>query len=342
MPGFSRSNVAIKRIFADMKELATQPSDQYQAAPREDDLFDWHFTLRGPPGTDFEGGLYHGRILLPSDYPFKPPNIIFLTPNGRFEVRKKICLSISAYHPEEWQPAWGVRTILEALISFFTTKGEGAVGALDWSKDERQRLVKPSQEWTCKTCGRNNRELIPKLRAESKSCATTAGECKTAASSNPYAAQIAQMHFHSPTSTTEIRTASEQASQKNVAAVEESASPDVSGDLQRTNQEKNAAAPLRHRHVTQHVSSNASPLDGQTISRSQLRNSNSSNVPTRRRDNFRDESSRNITTSGEAGSQSQSLPAEADEEDKILLYVAIALGLVIAFILARKLLKTFR
>jgi ubiquitin-conjugating enzyme E2 J1 len=41
--------------------------------------------------------------LLPLDYPFKPPNIVFLTPNGRFEAGKKICLSISAYHPEEWQ-----------------------------------------------------------------------------------------------------------------------------------------------------------------------------------------------------------------------------------------------
>lgn len=73
----------------------------------QSNMFDWHFTLRGPRDTEFEGGVYHGRILLPSDYPFKPPNIMLLTPNGRFEVRKKICLSISAYHPEEWQPAWG-------------------------------------------------------------------------------------------------------------------------------------------------------------------------------------------------------------------------------------------
>ncbi|RLO01270.1 hypothetical protein DYB28_016014 [Aphanomyces astaci] len=100
----------------------TDPSDQYFAAPLEDNMFDWHFTIRGPRDTEFAGGVYHGRILLPSDYPFKPPNIILLTvrtlanhaawlndvkPNGRFEVKKKICLSISAYHPEHWQPAWG-------------------------------------------------------------------------------------------------------------------------------------------------------------------------------------------------------------------------------------------
>lgn len=31
---------------------------------------------------------------------------LYLQPNGRFEVGKKICLSISAYHPETWQPSW--------------------------------------------------------------------------------------------------------------------------------------------------------------------------------------------------------------------------------------------
>lgn len=45
----------------------------------QDNIFEWHFTLRGPRGTDFEGGVYHGKILLPDDYPFKPPDIIFLT-----------------------------------------------------------------------------------------------------------------------------------------------------------------------------------------------------------------------------------------------------------------------
>ncbi len=99
-------NPAIKRIMADIRELNRHPSSRYYAAPLEDNMFEWHFTIRGPSQTDFQGGIYHGRIILPADYPFKPPNIIFLNKNGRFEVGTKICLSISAYHPEAWQPAW--------------------------------------------------------------------------------------------------------------------------------------------------------------------------------------------------------------------------------------------
>ncbi|CEG48657.1 ubiquitin-conjugating enzyme [Plasmopara halstedii] len=182
-------NTAIKRIQGDVREMMTNPSDQYAAAPLDTNMFDWHFTLRGPRDTEFEGGVYHGRIILPSDYPFKPPNIMLLTPNGRFEVRKKICLSISAYHPEEWQPAWGVRLILEALISFMPTKGEGAIGALDFSAAERKRLAKLSIDYTCETCGRVL-DLLPELRA------TNADE-DAAKKPSKYAEQIAQLHMHS-------------------------------------------------------------------------------------------------------------------------------------------------
>lgn len=51
---------------------------------------EWHCTIRGTPDTEFDGGLYHFRILLPSEYPFRPPSIMMLTPNGRFELNTKV------------------------------------------------------------------------------------------------------------------------------------------------------------------------------------------------------------------------------------------------------------
>ena len=152
---------------ADIRELALDPSDQYYAHPLENDMFEWHFTIRGAEGTDFEGGIYHGRILLPPEYPYKPPHIIFLTPSGRFETNTKICLSFSAFHPELWQPAWGIRLILEALISFLPTPGDGAIGALDYKPEDRRRLAKQSQSFCCPVCGPVE-TLLPKLDPEKK------------------------------------------------------------------------------------------------------------------------------------------------------------------------------
>ncbi len=148
-----KSSPSVKRIMADKKELDRHRSSRYYAEPLENDMFEWHFTIRGPTGSDFEGGLYHGRILLPPEYPFKPPNIVFLNKNGRFEVGTKICLSISAHHEETWQPAWGIRTMLEAIISFLPSEGSGAIGALDWSKEERQKCARESHSFECHMCG---------------------------------------------------------------------------------------------------------------------------------------------------------------------------------------------
>lgn len=129
------------------------PTDMYYAQPLDDNLFEWHFTVRGPADTDFDGGIYHGRILLPVDYPMKPPSVILLTPNGRFQLNQKICLSISGYHPESWRPSWSIRTALLALIGFMPTQSAGALGALEYPPAERRRLAVLSQKWVCKECG---------------------------------------------------------------------------------------------------------------------------------------------------------------------------------------------
>ena len=106
-------------------EELREATHDYHAIPLEDNLFEWHFTVRGPDDSDFAGGVYHGRILLPAEYPMKPPNIIVLTPNGRFQEGKKICLSISGHHPESWQPSWSIRTALLAIIGFMPTEAKG-------------------------------------------------------------------------------------------------------------------------------------------------------------------------------------------------------------------------
>ena len=145
----------IRRLLRETAELSSSspnPSPAFHAAPVSDsDLHEWHFTLLGPPSpSPYEGGLYHGRITLPPTYPLKPPNFRFLTPSGRFEVNREICLSISGFHEETWMPAWGVRTALTALRTFMAEPGTaGQVGGLEAPADVRKRLAKDSRQWRC-------------------------------------------------------------------------------------------------------------------------------------------------------------------------------------------------
>ena len=148
------SNISLKRIQKEFQSMINDPSDDFYANPIKDDMFCWHFTIRGPPDTEFEGGLYHGIIKLPMSYPNRPPSIMFLTPNGRFDVNMDVCLSMTRYHKEEWQAAWTIRSMLEAIIAFFPVKEDhDAIGAIDSSVESRKHFAKLSIKYKCDVCG---------------------------------------------------------------------------------------------------------------------------------------------------------------------------------------------
>ncbi|KIW03453.1 uncharacterized protein PV09_05223 [Verruconis gallopava] len=158
--GLNKKSPTIKRIMREAAELTSNPSPDYHAAPLDSDLFEWHFTLRGPADSPFSAGIYHGRITLPPQYPLRPPSFRFLTPSGRFECNREICLSISGFHEETWQPAWGIRTAILALRSHMDAPAKGQVGGVESDDATRRRLAETSRSFTCQVCGRSNKAIL--------------------------------------------------------------------------------------------------------------------------------------------------------------------------------------
>ncbi|KAL2819181.1 ubiquitin-conjugating enzyme/RWD-like protein [Aspergillus granulosus] len=147
---------SLRRLMKEASELSSSPSPHFTAAPVSDsNLYDWHFTIAGPPPpSPYAGGIYHGRIVLPPTYPLRPPSFRFLTPSGRFEVNREICLSISGHHEETWQPAWGIRTALIAIRSFMDGDAKGQVGGLEGVSDAiKKEWAVASRNWCCEACG---------------------------------------------------------------------------------------------------------------------------------------------------------------------------------------------
>lgn len=85
---------------AEFVRLQKNPPDHIEATPLDSDILTWHYVIRGPDDSPYAGGVYHGKLLFPAQYPFKPPGIQMCTPSGRFKVDTRLCLSMSDFHPE--------------------------------------------------------------------------------------------------------------------------------------------------------------------------------------------------------------------------------------------------
>ena len=102
------SKAAEKRLRREFAEISKKPPPYVRAKPLEKDILQWYFVIDGPPDSPYTGGRYMGRLIFPKEYPFKPPGIMMVTPNGRFKLDTRICMSMSDYHPETWNPLWNI------------------------------------------------------------------------------------------------------------------------------------------------------------------------------------------------------------------------------------------
>ena len=147
-----------RRILNELKKMEECKSAHFFCRPLKENMFEWHFTLRGLKGSEFEGGLYHGKICLPDEYPFKAPDMVFMNKSGRFEIGKNICLSITSYHNESWTPAWNIITILEAVGAFFLADDTG-IGHIKVDSNTRKQFAQQSRTYHCDTCGVNVQDV---------------------------------------------------------------------------------------------------------------------------------------------------------------------------------------
>jgi ubiquitin-conjugating enzyme E2 J2 len=90
--------------------------------PDPSNVYEWYYIVFGLEAP-YKGGYYIGKIKCKETYPATAPNITIYTDNGKFRTNKLqpdgICLSISDFHQESWNPAWKVTQIVMGLVSFW-------------------------------------------------------------------------------------------------------------------------------------------------------------------------------------------------------------------------------
>jgi len=152
------TKAAHKRLTKEFVAMQREPPPFIWATPDEKNILHWNFLIRGPPDSPFDGGEFHGVLLFPAEYPFKPPGIKMLTPSGRFAPDKKICFSMSDFHPGSWNPAWSVATILTGLLSFMLSD-EMTTGSINTSDADKRSYAEQSHRWNIQQ--RKFREAFP-------------------------------------------------------------------------------------------------------------------------------------------------------------------------------------
>ena len=139
--------IRFKRLNGDLKLLKKEPLKYIRAIPYSDDMLTWYFILKGPEFSDYKNGFYLGKIVHNIEYPLKPPDFYMLTPNGRFRINKKICLSNSSYHSNEWSAMWNIKSILIGFLSIMLDDNENGISHIHQSKTEREMYALNSKQY---------------------------------------------------------------------------------------------------------------------------------------------------------------------------------------------------
>ena len=108
---------ALRRLIKEYSEL--EDNENYKAEPVDGNNFLWRATLFGPAQSKIEGKEFDLELQFPSEYPYKPPKVRFLTPISNQHVSKEgaICLDIL---DTAWSPALTIDRVLLSILSVLT------------------------------------------------------------------------------------------------------------------------------------------------------------------------------------------------------------------------------
>lgn len=110
-----------KRIEKELEQLDAdfQSIPGCSAGPISDNLFRWSGTITGTVDTPYEHGVFKLDIIFPRDYPYKAPNVTFITPIYHCNINEdgQICLDILK---DKWSPILTIGKVLLSICSLLS------------------------------------------------------------------------------------------------------------------------------------------------------------------------------------------------------------------------------
>ncbi|PRP75136.1 ubiquitin-conjugating enzyme E2 [Planoprotostelium fungivorum] len=143
-----------KRLQKELKEFMDAPQGWFKAELASDDnLFLWRVAIDGPEKTPFEKGTFKIEIEVPTDYPFKPPKVKFLTKIYHPNVKSDGGFCTDMLTTEGWSPQLKIQQVIDEIYRLM--KEPNADNPLEPEiaqqfKTDKTAWAKTAKEWTKK------------------------------------------------------------------------------------------------------------------------------------------------------------------------------------------------
>uniref|UniRef100_A0A8C4NH79 E2 ubiquitin-conjugating enzyme n=1 Tax=Eptatretus burgeri TaxID=7764 RepID=A0A8C4NH79_EPTBU len=108
---------ASRRLTKEIADLKTHGLRSFRnIIMDESNVLHWQGLLV-PDNPPYDKGAFWVDIIFPSDYPFKPPKVMFRTKiyHPNVDERGQVCLPIVS--PENWKPATKADQVIQALLA---------------------------------------------------------------------------------------------------------------------------------------------------------------------------------------------------------------------------------
>lgn len=106
------------RLKNELSKLVKEPICNSEIAlENEEDIRVWVVVMQGPSDSPYSEGYFKLRFVFPENYPFKPPEVKFLTTMYHPNIKQdtgEICLDVFS---SSWTPTQKVSEILEKIAS---------------------------------------------------------------------------------------------------------------------------------------------------------------------------------------------------------------------------------
>ncbi len=146
----SLTPLAIKRLTKEFNDIKNNPLDYFSITYDTEDLSVWYIKIYNLDGP-YTGGEYILKLDFPENYPFRAPNFVMLTPNGKFEINCELCFSNSSYHQDEWSSLWNLNSLIVGFISMFNDNRTSGVGHINRLEHEKIALASISMDYNEKS-----------------------------------------------------------------------------------------------------------------------------------------------------------------------------------------------